>query len=57
MLSEPTDIQIKVALDRTYGISVIERHFTSSGLIVTVITRHWIEAVDANGKVIKDTHI
>lgn len=57
MIQEPTDIQMKVALDRTSCFDVIERHFTTSGLIVTVIRRGWIEAVDRNGKVIRDKRI
>ena len=57
MITEPTDIQLKVALERSRNLDVKERHFTSSGLIVTVIRWHWIEAVDADGNVIRDTYI
>lgn len=53
----PTDLQLRVALDRTRGLDIIERVYTTSGLIVTVITRNWIEAVDRDGNVIRDKHI
>ncbi len=56
-MNAPTDIQLRTALDRTAHLDILERHFTTSGLLITVIHRNWIEAVSPSGEVIQNTYI